>query len=466
MKVLIADDDPAARFAIKRLLRRDFLATVTEVENGIDALEALSSERYSFMLLDVQMPLMDGIETLQAIRANPELVGFPVVIMTIVKNEKQVRELVRLGISDYFAKPLKLGVVSARLAELAKSIGTQEYAPRLPAESMLSLDGHPPIMLVDGDGEFRQFFANLFSPQFAVTAAKSGAHALKLCLAMPPAAIFIGSDLGALGHELLVRKLRSLPQFNATRIVAVAPSNLLPTVQQAASYDAGMPRTFVPDVLRQNFERVIGIRGPLHQILALYPTLRLNLMSAIEQVFALVLALEVMAQNGDPAATTDEDAVCASVSLGLPRESLELTVRLSAPAAIAAQIASRLAAGDRAGTADEDPMTALGEITSIIAGRLHKGFSERGINATCSAPCSGSQPTHTDRGDRTDNCIELRFGAPGCDVVFDVTLTGRVWTEPPAADRADASQRTPPESAGPDANRANRRAQTTIRLRK
>lgn len=432
MKVLIADDDPAARFALKRLLLRDFMATVSEVENGIDALDALSRERYSFMLLDMQMPLMDGIETLHAIRSNPELVSFPVVVMTIVKNEEQVRQIVRLGISDYLAKPLKLGAVAARLNRLVKSFGALETVPQLPLGSMLDLDEHPPIMIADGDAEFRHFFTNLFTPQFVVASAESGARALKMCLAAPPRALFVGVDLGALGQDILVRKLRTLPQFNRTRIIAVAPSNLLPSIQQSAPYDGGMPRTFVPEVLQQNFDRLVGVRNPLEQLVAIYPALRVNAISATEQVFAMILALEVMLQSAEQPLPEGIEGLRASVGIAVPREALELTVRLTASADAARQLATRLAAGERGRAADGEPSTALGEITTIIAARLHKGFAERGIQATCGAPIA--EVVHSvDEVAASDDRIRLTFGAPGCDVGFDIELVAHTTAAAPAS---------------------------------
>lgn len=80
-RILVVDDDHTIVETIAELLTRDG-HDVTEASDGVCALEILAGGRPDLVLLDFMMPLKDGIETLRAIRANPELVSVRVIFMT------------------------------------------------------------------------------------------------------------------------------------------------------------------------------------------------------------------------------------------------------------------------------------------------------------------------------------------------------------------------------------------------
>ena len=77
MRALIVDDEPTVRLLLGRILRREVDCAVTEATNGIEALDLLSRDHYDFVVIDIMMPIMDGLETLEAIRSTPELRNRP-----------------------------------------------------------------------------------------------------------------------------------------------------------------------------------------------------------------------------------------------------------------------------------------------------------------------------------------------------------------------------------------------------
>jgi two-component system response regulator len=126
----MADDDED-----DRLLTQDALAesrVLNElhfVEDGVELLEYLErkgkfedktlSPRPGLILLDLNMPRMDGREALQAIKANPNLKGIPVVILTTSKQEEDMVKGYDLGAASYITKP----VTFDGLVELMKTLG-------------------------------------------------------------------------------------------------------------------------------------------------------------------------------------------------------------------------------------------------------------------------------------------------------------------------------------------------------
>lgn len=126
----MADDDED-----DRLLTQDALAesrVLNElhfVEDGVELLEYLErkgkfadkeiSPRPGLILLDLNMPRMDGREALEAIKANPNLKGIPVVILTTSKQEEDMVKGYNLGAASYITKP----VTFDGLVDLMKTLG-------------------------------------------------------------------------------------------------------------------------------------------------------------------------------------------------------------------------------------------------------------------------------------------------------------------------------------------------------
>lgn len=102
-KVLLADDHPNNRELISILLRRMNI-TVTEVENGKQALDTIFYQKFDLILLDIHMPQMDGTEALKQIRAGGNFT--PVIALTANNMKHEIEHYMRLGFSDHLAKPI------------------------------------------------------------------------------------------------------------------------------------------------------------------------------------------------------------------------------------------------------------------------------------------------------------------------------------------------------------------------
>jgi len=81
-RLLIADDNPDVRVLIRRILQSQGDYTFFEAENGLKALEMVQSERPDLVILDLMMPELDGFSVLDKLKANPETVHIPVIVVT------------------------------------------------------------------------------------------------------------------------------------------------------------------------------------------------------------------------------------------------------------------------------------------------------------------------------------------------------------------------------------------------
>ncbi|MDB5319493.1 MAG: Metal-dependent phosphohydrolase, subdomain [Phycisphaerales bacterium] len=101
--ILVVDDVPIFRDPIAATLRLAGYQT-TAASNGLEALATARANRPDLILLDLAMPVMDGLTCLRALRANAALVNVPVILLTAMSEKRHVLEAAKLGVTDYLLK--------------------------------------------------------------------------------------------------------------------------------------------------------------------------------------------------------------------------------------------------------------------------------------------------------------------------------------------------------------------------
>lgn len=101
--VLVVDDHPVYRKGIKRILNNiEFISECDEADNGTKAIEAMEKKHYDIVLLDLQMPVMDGIETAGIILKR--FSRSKIIILTMSDSKRQMVELLDMGVTGYVLK--------------------------------------------------------------------------------------------------------------------------------------------------------------------------------------------------------------------------------------------------------------------------------------------------------------------------------------------------------------------------
>ena len=122
-EVLVVDDDPATRSILEDMLTRKGYRTL-ESANGAEALEQLQSEEgISLVLLDIHMPVMDGLQVLREIRHSIRTAGLPVIIVTSDQDPRREVQLLQAGADDYLHKPLDPERVLTRVQAVLRRSG-------------------------------------------------------------------------------------------------------------------------------------------------------------------------------------------------------------------------------------------------------------------------------------------------------------------------------------------------------
>jgi PAS domain S-box-containing protein len=108
LRVLLAEDDPVSRYAAARMLQR-LGCIATEVDNGREALEKLVEGDFDIVFMDIQMPVLDGLQATRILRSSPEFHGrsdIPVVALTAYADEAE--RFAQAGMDMHIAKPLRM----------------------------------------------------------------------------------------------------------------------------------------------------------------------------------------------------------------------------------------------------------------------------------------------------------------------------------------------------------------------
>ena len=118
-KILVADDEKLLRELLDfRLTQRGFGAVLAS--DGREAMQALETEDPDAVVLDMMMPVHDGLEVLRRMRASEKHADTPVIMLTARRGEKDIVGALELGANDYLVKPFMPEELLARLSRLLK----------------------------------------------------------------------------------------------------------------------------------------------------------------------------------------------------------------------------------------------------------------------------------------------------------------------------------------------------------
>jgi len=165
LHLLVAEDNAVNQRLAKQMLEKRG-HTVVVVGNGQEALEALEREAFDLVLMDVQMPLMDGFEATARIREREKSTGthIPIVAMTAHAMKGDRERCLEAGMDGYVSKPLR----SQELFEAVEQWATREAAETAPAPPPPGFDWKAALDRVDGDMDLLRELATLFREESPV----------------------------------------------------------------------------------------------------------------------------------------------------------------------------------------------------------------------------------------------------------------------------------------------------------
>ena len=132
--VLIAEDNPLNQDVIQELLEKAGMAVVI-ADNGLEAIEAAQRQSFDAVLMDLQMPVMDGLQATRELRKIPRFAETPIIALTANVFQADIERCIAAGMNDHIGKPIKLDELFSKLGKwLAASISKPPDNSRQPFE--------------------------------------------------------------------------------------------------------------------------------------------------------------------------------------------------------------------------------------------------------------------------------------------------------------------------------------------
>jgi len=120
-RILIVEDSPTMRQLLVFALRRMKDVEIVEAQDGMDGLRKVSSDHFDIALVDINMPVMDGLKLISLIRGDESLKQIPIVVITTEGASEDRDRALKLGANEYLSKPIQSNQVLSVVKGLLKA---------------------------------------------------------------------------------------------------------------------------------------------------------------------------------------------------------------------------------------------------------------------------------------------------------------------------------------------------------
>ncbi|MDP2136660.1 MAG: response regulator [Candidatus Didemnitutus sp.] len=232
-RILTVDDSKTVRIIVRKAFK-SFDCEILEAASGVEGLALAAREMPDLILLDVTMPVMDGIEMLTKLKADPKLKGIPVMMLTAEGGRDNVLKIAKIGVRDYIVKPFKEDVLvekAGRIIEL-KSLADATLKPLsiFDAAGLLVIEDKPAIVQQIADG--------LKHTPWKVHGVATQDAALASCNERAPDLIIMSLSLPNDAAFNIFRLIRANPKTKSTPIFGLVVKT--ETVPQQRAQSVGM----------------------------------------------------------------------------------------------------------------------------------------------------------------------------------------------------------------------------------
>ena len=126
MQILVVDDFSTMRRIVKNVLRELGFSNLKEAEDGGPALQILKTSKIDFVVTDWNMPGMNGLDLLKAIRADEKLKTLPVLMVTAEAKREQIIEAAQAGVNGYVVKPFTAQTLKMKMEKVFERINASK----------------------------------------------------------------------------------------------------------------------------------------------------------------------------------------------------------------------------------------------------------------------------------------------------------------------------------------------------
>ncbi|MCC5024627.1 MAG: response regulator [Candidatus Synoicihabitans palmerolidicus] len=227
-KVLTVDDSKTVRIIVKKAFKT-YDCEILEAANGVEGLAAASKQNPDVILLDITMPVMDGVEMLTTLKSDPATKGIPIVMLTAEGGRDNVLKIATIGIRDYIVKPFKEDVL---IENIGRIIDLKPLSDQ-PTKAKSIFDPANILVVEDKPAIIQQISEGLKHTPWQITGVNTTGEAIDFCGRTVPDMIVISLSLPEDSAYTLFRLLRTQVKTKYTPIFGLVVKTDLAAQNQA-----------------------------------------------------------------------------------------------------------------------------------------------------------------------------------------------------------------------------------------
>jgi len=266
-KILSVDDSKTVQMALARLFG-PFECELCEARNGADGLAVAAREKPDLIILDSNMPVMDGVKMLQRLRGNAELKRTPVIMLTSESGSENIATVARLGVRDYVNKPFKDDVLLAKVARVIplvaravteehrgtskrRSTSQTERANGLAASAATLQQAS--VLVVDDSRTMRLSMVGALKDLgfYNIKEAKNGRQALELARSESFDLMLLDMEMPEMNGMEVLLALKNEPKLSGLPVIVISAADQVETAVKCieAGAEDYLPKPFNPTLL-------------------------------------------------------------------------------------------------------------------------------------------------------------------------------------------------------------------------
>jgi two-component system cell cycle response regulator len=227
-KILTTDDSKTVRIIVRKAFK-SYDCEILEASNGVEGLAVAAKDSPDLILLDVTMPVMDGVEMLTKLKSDPALKGIPVIMLTAEGGRDNVLKIAKIGIRDYLVKPFKEDTL---IEKAGRVIDLKPLSDQV-SKAKSIFDPADILVVEDKPAIIQQIQEGLKHTPWKIHGVSTQGEALDFCTKSPPDLVIMSLSLPEEAAFTLFRVMRTNIKTKYTPIFALAVKTEAAQQQQA-----------------------------------------------------------------------------------------------------------------------------------------------------------------------------------------------------------------------------------------
>ncbi|MDQ8201547.1 response regulator [Pelagicoccus sp. SDUM812003] len=251
LKILTVDDSKTVRIIVKKSFK-SFDCEIFEAQNGVEGLAMAAKTTPDIILLDITMPVMDGVEMLTKLKSDPSLKHIPVIMLTAEAGRENVMKIAKIGVRDYIVKPFKEEVLVDKVSRVVDLRPAGEAEPK-----QKKIDDPIDILIVeDKPAIIEQIKKGFAHTPWVINGVASTGEAIDFCQKKLPDCIIISLSLPDDAAITLFRIVRSNAKTKYVPLFGLSVKTA--SEEQARAQQAGFSTIIHKPIDFEELEAKIG----------------------------------------------------------------------------------------------------------------------------------------------------------------------------------------------------------------